>query len=87
MSTTNIGVITLQAQFLESGGNTCFGFFFNLSDVNSYILEKLAGNKNGSQLAFRRELARLLIAGYNGYKRPSSSDKRAIQTLTREVIF
>ena len=25
--TTNITVIILQAQFLESGGNTCFGFF------------------------------------------------------------
>ena len=37
-----------------------------------------------SQLAFRRELARLLIAGYNGYKRPSSSGKRAIQTLICE---
>ncbi|XP_015780543.1 PREDICTED: uncharacterized protein LOC107358459 [Acropora digitifera] len=59
-------------------------FFFNLSIVNSYILEKLAGHKKRSQLAFRRELARLLIAGYNGYKRPSSSGKRAIQTLTRE---
>ena len=53
-------------------------FFFNLSIVNSYILEKLAGNKKCSQLAFRLELARLLIAGYNGYKRPSSSGKRAI---------
>ena len=59
-------------------------FFFNLSIVNSYILEKLAGHKKRSQLAFRRELARLLITGYNGYKRPSSSGKRAIQTLTRE---
>ena len=37
-----------------------------------------------SQLAFRRELAKFLIPGYNGYKRPSSSGKRAIQTLTCE---
>ena len=59
-------------------------FFFNLSMVNAYILEKLAGNRVHSQLAFRHELARLLIAGYNGYKRPSSSGARAIQTLTSE---
>ena len=37
-------------------------FFFNLFIVNSYILEKLAGHEKQSQLAFRRELARL-IAG------------------------
>ena len=59
-------------------------FFFNLSVVNSYILEKLAGNKKRSQLTFRRELARLLIAGYNGYKPPSSSGMRAMETLTCE---
>ena len=59
-------------------------FFFNLSMVTAYILEKLAGNKVRSQLAFPHELARLLIAGYNGYKRPSSSGARAIQTLTSE---
>ena len=41
-------------------------FLFNLSVVNSYILEKLARNKKQSQLALLRELARLLIAGYNG---------------------
>ena len=41
-------------------------FLFNLSVVNSYILEKLAGNKKQSQLALLRELVRLLIAGYNG---------------------
>ena len=40
-------------------------FFFNLSMVNAYILEKLASNKVRSQLAFWRELARLLIASYN----------------------
>ena len=53
-------------------------FFFNLSMVNAYILEKLAGNKVHSQLAFRRELARLLITSCNGYKRPSSSGTRVI---------
>ena len=37
-----------------------------------------------SQLAFRRELARPLIASYNGYKRPSSLGTRVIQTLTSE---
>ena len=59
-------------------------FFFNLSMLNAYILAKLAGHKVRSQLAFRRELARLLIAGYNGYKRPSSSGTCAIQTVTSE---
>ena len=47
-------------------------------------MEKLTGNKVRSQLAFRRELARLLIDSYNGYKRPSSSGACAIQTLTSE---
>jgi len=37
-----------------------------------------------SQLAFQRELTRLLIAGYHGYKRLSSSGTFAIQTLTSE---
>ena len=37
-----------------------------------------------SQLAFRRELARPLIASYNGYKRPSSLSTHVIQTLTSE---
>ena len=41
-------------------------FFVNLSMVNAYILEKLAGKKKRHQLDFRRELAKLLIAGYNG---------------------
>ena len=41
-------------------------FFVNLSMVNAYILEKLTGKKKRRQLDFRRELAKLLIAGYNG---------------------
>ena len=52
--------------------------------VNAYILEKLAGNKVCSQLAFGCELAGLLIAHYNEYKRLSSSGTRAIQTQTSE---
>ena len=59
-------------------------FFMNLSMVNAYILEKLAGKKKRRQLDFRRELAKLLIAGYNGYKRPSNSGKRAVKTVTTE---
>lgn len=59
-------------------------FFVNLSMVNAYILEKLAGKKKRRQLDFRRELAKLLIAGYNGYKRPSNSGKRAVKTVTTE---
>ena len=59
-------------------------FFMNLSMVNAFILEKLAGKKKRRQLEFRRELAKLLIAGYNGYKRPSNSGKRAINTVTTE---
>lgn len=35
-----------------------------------------------SQLAFQHELARLLIAGYDGYKHPSTSGKCVIQTLS-----
>ena len=60
-------------------------FFVNLSMVNAYILEKLAGKKKRRQLDFRRELpvAKQLIASYNGYKRPSNSGKRAIKTVTK----
>ena len=61
-----------------------FWFFLNLSIVNAFILEKVAGKKNRRQLDFRRELAKLLIAGYNGYKRPSNSGKRAVKTVTSE---
>ena len=56
-----------------------FWFFLNLSMVNGFILEKLAGKRKR-----RRELAKLLIAGYNGYKRPSNSGKRAVSTFTTE---
>ena len=35
-----------------------------------------------SQLAFQHELARLLIACYDGYKHPSTSGKCVIQTLS-----
>lgn len=58
-------------------------WFFDLSIVNAFILEKLGGS-NRRQLTFHRELARLLIAGYNGYKRLSSSGYRAIRTVTTE---
>ena len=61
-----------------------FWFFLNLSMVNGFILEKLAGKRKRRQLDFRRELAKLLIAGYNGYKRPSNSGKRAVPTFTTE---
>ena len=44
--TTNVRAIILLAQFLESGGDTYFGFsLICQSMVNAYILEKLAGNK------------------------------------------
>ena len=59
-------------------------FFVNLSMVNAYLLEKIAGKKKRCQLDFRRELAKQLIAGYNGDKRPSNSGKRAIKTVTTE---
>ena len=61
-----------------------FWFFLNLAMVNGFILEKLAGKRKRRQLGFRRELAKLLIAGYNGYKRPSNSGKRAVSTFTTE---
>ena len=61
-----------------------FWFFINLSMVNTFILEKLAGKKKRRQLDFRQELAKLLIAGYNGYKRPSNNGKRAFTTVTTE---
>ena len=60
-----------------------FWFFIDLAIVNAFILEKLAG-RGRQQLPFRRELARLLIAGFNGYKRPSSSGQRAVSTFTTE---
>ena len=58
-------------------------FFIDSAIVNAFILEKLAG-RGRRQLPFRRELARLLIAGFNGYKRPSSSGQRAVSTFTTE---
>lgn len=58
-------------------------FFVNLSMANAYMLEKLAGKKR-RQLDFRRELVKLLIAGYNGYKCPSNSGKHATETVTTE---
>ena len=67
-----------------NGGSTFFVFFFNTSMVNAYILEKLAGRKKRCQLAFRIDFAKMLIGGYNGYKCPSNSGKRAIKTVTRE---
>ena len=59
-------------------------FFVNLSMVNAYILEKLAGRKKWHQLDFRRELAKLLIVSYNGYEHPSNCGKRAVKTVTTE---
>ena len=56
----------------------------NLSIVNVFILEKLAKKKKQPQLDFHQELAKLLIAGYNRYKRPSNTGKRALQTVTIE---
>ena len=38
-------------------------FFPNLSMVNAFILEKIAGKKKRRQLDFRQELAKFLIAG------------------------
>lgn len=61
-----------------------FWFFLNLSMVNGFILEKLPGKRKRRQLDFRRELAKLLIAGYNGYKRPSNSGKRAVSPFATE---
>ena len=52
--------------------------------VNGFILEKLAGKKKQRQLDFRHELAKLLIAGYNGYKQSSNSGKHAVSTFTTE---
>ena len=45
-----------------------FWFFLNLSMMNGFILEKLAGKKQ-RQLDFRHQPAKFLIAGYNDYKR------------------
>ena len=61
-----------------------FWFFLNESMVNTFILKKLAGKKKQYQVDFRRELAKLLIAGYNGYKRPSTSSKLVVRTVTSE---
>lgn len=52
--------------------------------VNAFILEKLAGKMKQTDLDFCRELAKLLIAGYNGYKRPSNTGKSVLQTVTTE---
>lgn len=52
--------------------------------VNAFILEKLARKKKRRQLDFHQELAKLLIASYNGYKRPSNNSKRAITIITTE---
>lgn len=56
----------------------------NLSMVNAYILEKLASKKKRHQLSFHRDLVKLLIASYSGYKRPSNSGKCAVKTVTTE---
>lgn len=61
-----------------------FWFFINLSMVNAFILEKLARKKKRRQLDFHQELAKLLIASYNGHKHPSNNSKRAITTITTE---
>ena len=64
-----------------------FWFFLNESMVNAFILKKLASKKKQYQVDFRRELAKLLIASYNGYKRPSTSSKRVVRTVTSEEKF
>ena len=56
----------------------------NLSMANMFILEKLARKKKRTQLDFRREFTKLLIAGYNGYKRPSNTGKHVLQTVIIE---
>ena len=61
-----------------------FWFFVNLSIVNGYILEKIAGKRKRRQLEFRIELAKQLIAGYNGYKRLSNTGTRAIKSITTQ---
>ena len=61
-------------------------FFVNLSVVNAYILEKIAGTKKRRQLHFRLELAKQLIAGFNGYKRSSDSGKRAVRSVNVERL-
>ena len=61
-----------------------FRFFLNVLMVNAFILEQLAGKKKRYQLDFRQELAKLLIAAYNGYKRPSTPRKCAVRTVTSE---
>ena len=62
-------------------------FFFNLSStclqlVHQWLYFRESWKKVQSQLAFQHELARLLIAGYDGYKHPSTSGKCVIQTLS-----
>ena len=61
-----------------------FWFFVNLSIVNGYILEKIAGKRKRRQLQFSIELAKQLIAGYNGYKRLSNTGTRAIKSITTQ---
>ena len=56
--------------------------FLNL--VNAFILERIVGKKKPHQLDFHRELAKLLSACYNGYKRPSNSGKRVLETVSTE---
>ena len=49
--------------------------------MKAFILKKLAGKKKQSQLDFQRELAMLLIAGYNGYKCPT-----ALSVVTSQLL-
>jgi len=60
-----------------------FWLFTHLAIVNTFSLEQLAG-RGRQQLAFRDELAYLLIAGFNSYQRRSSSAQCAVTTFTME---
>ena len=76
--------------YCPSGAISCISweyllwFFITLSMVNASIFEKLARKKKRTQLDFCPELAKLLIARYNSYKRPSKTRKLALETVTNE---
>ena len=56
-------------------------FFVNLAIVNAFLLEKHTG-RSRCQRQFRIELAKQLIAGFNGYKRPGNNgSKRSVSSV------
>lgn len=83
---TSTEVITQLEQPSKKWWKYLLWFFVNLSVVNAYILEKIAGTKKRRQLHFRLELAKQLIAGFNGYKRSSDSGKRAVRSVNVERL-